>query len=142
MSEEFVAGKSWRIELREPFQLIPTNPVLPNDFNKDLVLDEVVIDKWFHLEQMDDDAWWIRIGDLIVDVNVNNDGTAKVTSRIELARVHREGEDSSDSSSPKYLERRVAAGPGDALDQFWHCAHCDASEDERGYRPAGEVSRG
>lgn len=37
-------------------------------------LDEVVIDAWFHLEQMDHGTWWMQIGDARVWVQVGSDG--------------------------------------------------------------------
>jgi hypothetical protein len=33
-------------------------------------LDELVIDDWFHLEQMDDGRWWIRVGKDAIEVNL------------------------------------------------------------------------
>jgi hypothetical protein len=46
-------------------------------------LDELVIDDWFHIEQMDTRVWWMRIGNQdvckVVLVTVDRDGTAKVT---------------------------------------------------------------
>jgi hypothetical protein len=27
------------------------------------ILDEVVVDDWMHLEQMDERRWWMRVGD-------------------------------------------------------------------------------
>lgn len=33
-------------------------------------LDEVVIGSWFHLEKMDDNRWWMRIGKDGVEVNI------------------------------------------------------------------------
>ena len=34
------------------------------------ILDELVVDDWIHLEQMDDDVWWLRIGDARVVITV------------------------------------------------------------------------
>ncbi|WP_437966771.1 hypothetical protein WMF04_45595 [Sorangium sp. So ce260] len=34
------------------------------------VFDELVVDDWIHLEQMDDDVWWLRIGDARVTITV------------------------------------------------------------------------
>ena len=34
------------------------------------VFDELVVDDWIHLEQMDDGVWWIRIGDARVIITV------------------------------------------------------------------------
>jgi hypothetical protein len=30
------------------------------------VFDELVVDDWLHVEQMDRELWWMRIGDLVV----------------------------------------------------------------------------
>ncbi|WP_437755475.1 hypothetical protein [Sorangium sp. So ce1389] len=34
------------------------------------VFDELVVDDWIHLEQMDDDVWWLRVGDARVIITV------------------------------------------------------------------------
>lgn len=43
------------------------------------IFDELVIDHWFHLEQMTDDTWWIRVGDARIDIEVRPDGSAEVS---------------------------------------------------------------
>jgi hypothetical protein len=95
------AGKRWRIlanedrgdrrvELHSPEyvaeskkaarkQKVPTDyydgkPVAPFS----TVFDELVIDDWFHLEQMDDNQWWMRIGDAMVNVRVKDGKAAEV----------------------------------------------------------------
>jgi hypothetical protein len=42
------------------------------------LLDEVVIDHWLHLEQMDDRKWWMRVGDARLLVLVLEDGRVQV----------------------------------------------------------------
>ena len=42
------------------------------------VFDELVIDQWFHLEQMSDNTWWVRVGDARIDIEIQSDGKAKV----------------------------------------------------------------
>lgn len=42
------------------------------------VFDELVIDNFLHLEQMDDDDWWMRVGDARVAIHVQPDGSADV----------------------------------------------------------------
>lgn len=32
--------------------------------------DELVVDDWLHIEQMDDDVWWLRVGDARVMVTL------------------------------------------------------------------------
>jgi hypothetical protein len=44
------------------------------------IFDELVIDDWFHLEQMTRRRWWMRIGDLVVWVKVAKDGRVHVVS--------------------------------------------------------------
>ena len=40
--------------------------------------DELVIDNWLHLEQMDHGHWWMRLGDAYILVTAHEDGTATV----------------------------------------------------------------
>lgn len=44
----------------------------------DTVLDELVIDNWFHIEQMDTNAWWMQVGDACINVYVHEDGKVDV----------------------------------------------------------------
>ncbi len=39
-----------------------------------LVFDELVVDDWLHVEQMEDNAWWARIGDAWVFVELPPNG--------------------------------------------------------------------
>lgn len=43
---------------------------------KGYIFDELVIDNWFHLEQMSDRSWWLRIGDADINVTVGERGEA------------------------------------------------------------------
>lgn len=44
------------------------------------VFDELVVDEWLHVERMDRDAWWLRIGDARVWVSFEaSDGKPTVT---------------------------------------------------------------
>ena len=43
------------------------------------VLDEVVIDQWFHLEQMDTRHWWLGIGDVHIHIWIGRDGRPAVS---------------------------------------------------------------
>lgn len=50
--------------------------------------DELVIDDWFHIEQMDTRVWWMRVGNqddnsFVVWVTVDRDGVAEVSVRPE-----------------------------------------------------------
>lgn len=45
------------------------------DYPEPVCFDELVIDDWFHIEQMDKRFWWMAIGDLNINVHVRSDGT-------------------------------------------------------------------
>ena len=42
------------------------------------VIDEVVVDEWLHVEQMDTHRWWMRVGDARVLVTIGENGQARV----------------------------------------------------------------
>ena len=48
----------------------------------DSVFDELVIDDWFHLEQMDVRTWWIGIGDAHIWVHVPISGPPEISAQI------------------------------------------------------------
>lgn len=55
----------------------------PNTLDGDWELDEVVIDDWFHIEQMDVRVWWMQVGNQdgnlkTLWVTVDRDGKAEV----------------------------------------------------------------
>lgn len=58
--------------------------VLAHDGERDIehanegVFDELVVDKWLHVEQMDEAAWFVRIGDARVLVRIGEHGEATV----------------------------------------------------------------
>jgi hypothetical protein len=43
------------------------------------VFDELVVDDWLHLEQMDDNTWWMRLGDARIDIKILADGPIEVS---------------------------------------------------------------
>lgn len=51
----------------------------------DWEFDELVIDDWFHLEQMDDRDWWLGVGngDDCWHVNIRVDGKGKASVSVE-----------------------------------------------------------
>jgi len=61
----------WRIQAKDGDRII----ALENEG----MFDELVIDQWLHLEQMDDDRWWLRIGDVTMSGTIDADGNAKAT---------------------------------------------------------------
>ena len=42
------------------------------------IFDELVVDDWLHIEQMDQRIWWLRIGDADVVVEVAPSGEIRV----------------------------------------------------------------
>lgn len=49
------------------------------DFAEPVCFDELVVDDWFHIEQMSDRFWWMRVGDLNLNVYVRADGTRELS---------------------------------------------------------------
>jgi hypothetical protein len=41
--------------------------------------DELVIDDWFHLEQMSERHWWMNVGDWHIDVSIPAKGEPRVS---------------------------------------------------------------
>lgn len=56
-------GSVWRIAAGD-------NHEVTLESNGAHIFDELVIDNWFHLEQMDRDHWWMRVGDHMINVHV------------------------------------------------------------------------
>jgi hypothetical protein len=42
------------------------------------VFDELVVDDWLHIEQMDTNVWWMRVGDAWINVTLSQDGQPEV----------------------------------------------------------------
>ncbi|MBN8469456.1 hypothetical protein JYJ95_23390 [Corallococcus exiguus] len=42
------------------------------------VFDELVVDHWLHLEQLDEREWWMRVGDARLLVRVESSGDVRV----------------------------------------------------------------
>lgn len=45
------------------------------------VFDELVVDDWFHMEQMDTRVWWLRLGQSTCFVHVGKDGYVRVVKQ-------------------------------------------------------------
>lgn len=43
----------------------------------DTEFDELVVGQWIHIEQMDDNLWWMNIGGVTVDVRTDREGRPK-----------------------------------------------------------------
>ena len=63
-------GTKWRILARDGERRVTAE--------NEGVFDELVVDEWLHLEQMDENTWWMRVGDARGDIKVLPDGRAEV----------------------------------------------------------------
>lgn len=70
-SAAFVPGAVWRILARDGKKKI----ALENQG----IFDELVIDQWLHLEQMDANNYWLRVGDARVSICVRGPDDVDVT---------------------------------------------------------------
>lgn len=41
------------------------------------IFDELVVDDWLHIEQLDRSEWWIKVGDAQIFVRINDSGEAE-----------------------------------------------------------------
>lgn len=64
------SGFRWRILARQEEKTV--------ELEDQGLLDEVVLDDWLHLERMDVDAWWLRLGDARVLVTIAPTGAVQV----------------------------------------------------------------
>jgi hypothetical protein len=64
-------GGSWRLLARDGDRNV--------EAENDGVFDELVVDRWLHLEQMTEDTWWMRVGDSRVDIQVLPTGRAEIS---------------------------------------------------------------
>lgn len=63
-------GTKWRFlaqEDEQPFEIIDRGQ-----------FDEFVLDDWLHIEKLDTHHWWIRLGDADINVEIGEDGRARV----------------------------------------------------------------
>ncbi len=100
---ELTSNRHWRILTRCPESGIPVELWSPDEYEryqkaceeqgipvgKDIaavpiptVFDELVLGGWLHLEQMDDNSYWMRVGDARIDIMVDQK-TGKVMLNIE-----------------------------------------------------------
>lgn len=59
-------GSEWHVQSRDGDRVI----ALGNEG----VFDELVVDHWLHLEQLDERTWWMRVGDARLQVSIAKDG--------------------------------------------------------------------
>jgi hypothetical protein len=64
-------GARWRILAKDGDRKI--------ELENQGIFDELVIDHWLHLEQMDDNSWWARIGDASIHVVIDPSGRVQLT---------------------------------------------------------------
>ena len=64
-------GSRWRLLVRQGERKVTAQ--------NDGVFDELVVDDWLHLEQMDDNTWWMRLGDARIGIKVLPDGRVEVS---------------------------------------------------------------
>lgn len=73
MSKRFWPGFKWRILAHgridngrttdESYLKDGRVAIYSHDYSHPVEFDELVIDHWFHLEQMSDRVWWLGVGD-------------------------------------------------------------------------------
>lgn len=63
-------GREWRVLAHEGSEAIAVK-------NRG-VFDEVVVDHWLHVEQMDEREWWIRVGDVRISTRIHANGSVEV----------------------------------------------------------------
>jgi len=66
-----VPGAVWRILAKDGARQI--------ELENEGIFDELVIDDWLHLEQMDEKTWWMRVGDARLVVTVHGPGNVEVS---------------------------------------------------------------
>ena len=63
-------GRSWRV--------LAHSERGPVELENQGILDEIVVDDWLHLEQMNESQWWMRVGDARLWISIEGDGKARV----------------------------------------------------------------
>lgn len=64
-------GSRWRILAKDGEREVTAQ--------NEVVFDELVVDGWLHLEQMNENTWWMRVGDARLDIKVGPAGRAEVS---------------------------------------------------------------
>lgn len=70
------SGRNWRIKFE-------TKSGMEEIENLGL-LDEVVIDEWLHIEQMEETQWWLRVGNAKIWVTLDPEGNATVSADLDF----------------------------------------------------------
>lgn len=71
----YPVGKRWRILAHGPGGKDVELRYKPSDR---VTLDEVVVDEWLHLEQMDHRAYWLCLGKMHFWIALDRDGKAEI----------------------------------------------------------------
>ncbi|MFK8003625.1 MAG: hypothetical protein AB8H86_28945 [Polyangiales bacterium] len=61
-------GSVWRLLTRSGFAV-----------ENEGVIDEVVVDQWMHMEQLEERVWWMRLGLARLIIEIDEEGVAKVS---------------------------------------------------------------
>jgi hypothetical protein len=64
-------GRSWRV-------LAWNGDGKPVNVENAGAFDELVVDGWFHMEQMQSRAWWMQIGEVHLWIKIDGAGAARV----------------------------------------------------------------
>ena len=67
------SGSSWRALVHRDTETV--------SIENNGVLDELVVDDWLHLEKMQEDLWWLKVGDARILVEIK--GQDSVSLRVE-----------------------------------------------------------
>jgi hypothetical protein len=65
-----ISGTQWR--------LLTHDDVKTTEIKNKGIFDELVVDDWLHIEQMDDNIWWLRVGDVRIVATVSSQGQVTV----------------------------------------------------------------
>lgn len=60
-------GATWRLLTKN------TDGQTALALENDGVFDELVVDDWLHVEQMNERSWWLRVGDARINVEIRQD---------------------------------------------------------------------
>jgi len=84
MSEYPIGARPWRLLAHHR---LPGQERLPateqtgyhtgSDSLPDTDFDELVVGQWLHVEWMDADRWWMRVGDVVIWITVDPSGDAR-----------------------------------------------------------------
>ena len=69
-------GGSWRLLVRRASEEL--------SIENEGTLDELVLDHWFHLERMQENLWWLRVGDARLFLKLLDDGSTELTVEREF----------------------------------------------------------